>query len=175
MGWQFIGVMNSGFYLDVITADLAFNYIAQGGSVVKNPPAKAGDIGVAGLIPGLGRPPGEGNGSPLTILVCKISWRGDPGGLQSMGSKELDVTERLSTHTHCPRGCLNSAHYIKIPGISKNKSHQKSLLCFFKVVFKNPIKHFHLHHIGQKLVKELHVGTRETGNVLFYLGGNLSS
>ena len=33
-----------------------------GVSVVKNPPANAGD---AGLIPGLGRSPGEGNGNPL--------------------------------------------------------------------------------------------------------------
>ena len=33
-----------------------------GGSVVRNLPAKAGDVG---LIPGLGRSPGEGNGNPL--------------------------------------------------------------------------------------------------------------
>ena len=33
-----------------------------GGSVVKNPPANAGDVG---LIPGLGRSPGKGNGNPL--------------------------------------------------------------------------------------------------------------
>ena len=33
-----------------------------GGSVVKNPPANAED---AGLIPGSGRYPGEGNGNPL--------------------------------------------------------------------------------------------------------------
>ena len=33
-----------------------------GGSVVKNLPAKAGDLG---LIPGLGRGPGERNGNPL--------------------------------------------------------------------------------------------------------------
>ena len=33
-----------------------------GGSVVKNPPANAGDTV---LIPGLGRVPGEGNGNPL--------------------------------------------------------------------------------------------------------------
>ena len=32
------------------------------GSVVKNPPANARDMG---LIPGLGRSPGEGNGNPL--------------------------------------------------------------------------------------------------------------
>ena len=33
-----------------------------GGSVVKNPPANAGDVG---LIPGSGKFPGEGNGNPL--------------------------------------------------------------------------------------------------------------
>ena len=33
-----------------------------GSSVVKNPPANAGDMG---LIPGLGRSSGEGNGNPL--------------------------------------------------------------------------------------------------------------
>ena len=33
-----------------------------GGSVVKNPPANAGD---SSLIPGLGKSPGEGNGNPL--------------------------------------------------------------------------------------------------------------
>ena len=33
-----------------------------GGSVVKNPPANAGDMG---SIPDPGRPPGEGNGSSL--------------------------------------------------------------------------------------------------------------
>ena len=33
-----------------------------GGSVVKNPPASAGDTGV---IPGSGRSPGEGNDNPL--------------------------------------------------------------------------------------------------------------
>ena len=33
--------------------------------VVKNPPAKAGDIRDTGSVPGLGRSPGEGNGNPL--------------------------------------------------------------------------------------------------------------
>ena len=33
--------------------------------VVKDPPANAGDTGEAGLIPGSGRSPGEGNGNPL--------------------------------------------------------------------------------------------------------------
>ena len=35
-----------------------------GGSAVKNPPAKAGDVGNPGLIPGSGRSPAEENGNP---------------------------------------------------------------------------------------------------------------
>ena len=38
---------------------------SQGAVVVKNPASHAGDIRDAGSIPGLGRAPGEGNGSPL--------------------------------------------------------------------------------------------------------------
>ena len=49
----------------------------------------AGDMG---LIPGLGRSPGEGNGNPLQFLAWKISWTEEPSRLQSMGSQELDVT-----------------------------------------------------------------------------------
>ena len=36
--------------------------VFPGGSGVKNPPANGGDVS---LIPGLGRPPEEGNGNPL--------------------------------------------------------------------------------------------------------------
>ena len=36
-----------------------------GGSVVKNLPTKAEDTGDEGLIPGMGRSPGEGNGNLL--------------------------------------------------------------------------------------------------------------
>ena len=41
----------------------------SGGSVVKNPPGNAGD---AGLIPGSGRSPGEGNGTHSNILAWEI-------------------------------------------------------------------------------------------------------
>ena len=47
-----------GVFLIIILLQQGF----QGGSVVKNPPANAGD---KGLIPGLGRFPGEENGNPL--------------------------------------------------------------------------------------------------------------
>ena len=33
--------------------------------MVRNLPANTGDMGDTGLIPGLGRSPGEGNGNPL--------------------------------------------------------------------------------------------------------------
>ena len=46
--------------------------------VVKNPPANAGDAREAGLIPGLGRVPGVGNGN---LLQCSF--------LESHGQKSL--------------------------------------------------------------------------------------
>ena len=57
-----------------------------GGSVVKNPPANAGDVG---SIPGSRRSPGEGNGNPLHILAWKIPETEEPGGLPSMESQRV--------------------------------------------------------------------------------------
>ena len=63
-----------------------------GGSVVKNPPANAVD---SGLIPGLGRSPGEGSGNHPSILameriLCpwKIPWTEMPGALVHEVTKE---------------------------------------------------------------------------------------
>ena len=39
--------------------------------MIKNPPAKAGNTGGTGLIPGSGRPPGEENGNPLQYSCPK--------------------------------------------------------------------------------------------------------
>ena len=44
---------------------LPFHLTHTGGTVVKNLPASARNKRDAGLIPGLGRSPGEGNGNPL--------------------------------------------------------------------------------------------------------------
>ena len=44
-----------------------------GGTVVKNLPANAGDPRNAGLIPGSGRSPGEGNGNPLQYSYLENS------------------------------------------------------------------------------------------------------
>ena len=48
----------------------------RGGSVVKNPPANVRD---AGLIPGLRRYPGEGNGNPYSCIENQRTQ--EPGGL----------------------------------------------------------------------------------------------
>ena len=40
-------------------------WASQVALVVKDPPANAGDIREIGLIPGLGRSPGGGHGTPL--------------------------------------------------------------------------------------------------------------
>ena len=41
--------------------------------MVKNPPASEGDTRDAGLIPGLGRSPGVGNGNPGGLKVMGLS------------------------------------------------------------------------------------------------------
>ena len=61
-----------------------------GGSGGKESTSNTGD---PGSIPGLGRPPGGGNGSPLQYSCWEIPWTEEPGGLQSMGRK--GSTERL--------------------------------------------------------------------------------
>ena len=68
-----------------------------GGSVAKNPPANAGD---SGLIPGLEKSPGEGNGNPLLYSCLENPM--DRGAWQAtvhQGPKELDITEQLNNNT----------------------------------------------------------------------------
>ena len=68
--------------------------IFPGGSVVKNMPANTGDMG---LIPGLGRSPGEGNGNLLQY--CCLENPMDRGALPSnspWGCQESNMTEQLN-------------------------------------------------------------------------------
>ena len=98
--------------------------------VVKNPPANAGDIRDIGLIPGLGRCPGEGSSYPLQYsglensMECIVhavaksptrlsnfhftssihAWRTprteEPGRLQSIGLQGQTRLKQLSTHAY---------------------------------------------------------------------------
>ena len=70
------------------------------GSVVKESAHNAGDMGDSLLITGSGRSPEGGNATHSSILAWKIPWTEEPGGLQSKGSQESDMTERLSTIAH---------------------------------------------------------------------------
>ena len=69
--------------------------------MVKNLLANAGDMG---LIPGLGRSPGEGNGNVAThsrILAWEIPWTEESGWLQSIGSQRArrDLATKTATYT----------------------------------------------------------------------------
>ena len=64
--------------------------------MVKNMPANAGDVG---LIPGLGRSPGEGNGKQLQYSYLENpldrgAWRAAVHGV----TKESDMTEQLNNN-----------------------------------------------------------------------------
>ena len=63
-----------------------------GGSVVKHPPANAGDAGDVGSIPGSGRSPGEGNGNPL-----QYSCLGNPTDRGEWQSTVHGVTKESDT------------------------------------------------------------------------------
>ena len=57
----------------------------SGGSVVKNLPAIARDVG---SVPGSGGPLEKGVSTHSSILAWEIPWTEEPGRLQSMGSEK---------------------------------------------------------------------------------------
>ena len=57
--------------------------------MVKNLPANAGDAGDEGLIPGLGRSPGEENGNPLQYSRLENSKDRGTWWAKSMGSQRI--------------------------------------------------------------------------------------
>ena len=86
----------------------------SGGSDGKESACNVGDLG---SIPGLGRSPGEGVATHLSIVAWRIPWTEEPGGLQSLGlqsqtrlsdlkkkKKALDqcVSRKLAVSNHIP-------------------------------------------------------------------------
>ena len=57
--------------------------------VVKNPPAKAGDIRDEGSIPRWGRSPVGGHGNHSAIFSWEIPWTEEPGGYSPWGHKKV--------------------------------------------------------------------------------------
>ena len=87
-----------------------------GSAVVKNLHASAGDTGDSGLIPGLGRSPGVGNGNLLQYSCLEYPM--DPGAFWATvhGVTESDMTEHtnyiimgqigLLSYGELPKHCL---------------------------------------------------------------------
>ena len=69
-------------------------------SVVKNPPASAGDLRDMGSIPGSGRSSGVGNGNPLQYSCLENSM--DRGGLWATVHGVTNSWTQLSTHAYTP-------------------------------------------------------------------------
>ena len=70
-----------------------------GGSVVKNPPARAGDVG---LIPGSGKYLGEGNDNPLQYSclgnpMARGAWQATVHGVAKSGH---DLVTKQQQYTH---------------------------------------------------------------------------
>ena len=60
--------------------------------VVKKPPANAEDIINAGLVPGLGRSPGEGHSNPLQYSCVENLMGSSLVGYSPWGCKESDTS-----------------------------------------------------------------------------------
>ena len=69
--------------------------------VGKNVPANAGYVRDAGLTPGSGRAPGEGNGNSLQYSCLEISMDRRAWGRRDRpwGRKDLATTEHIHIHT----------------------------------------------------------------------------
>jgi len=61
--------------------------------VIKNLAASAGDVRDVGSMLGREDPLKDNTATHSSILVWRIPWTEEPGGLQSWGRTELDMTE----------------------------------------------------------------------------------
>ena len=79
--------------------------------MVKNPPARVGDARDPGLTPGRGRPPGEGNGSPLQYSCLE-----DPMDRGAWWATVHGVTKsqiQLSAYA-CMNTCTHTQLFTKV-------------------------------------------------------------
>ena len=77
--------------------------------MVKNPPAKAGDTETPVQSLGWEDPLEKEMATCSRTLDWKIRWAEEPGGLQSVGSRELDIAEHIIFPLPClPRASLSN-------------------------------------------------------------------
>ena len=92
-----------------------FNLGFLGGVAVKNLPANAEDTRNVGLIPGLGRSPGVGNGNPLQYSCLENSMDRGVWWPTVHGITKSHMTECMDTHTHTHTHILDLtelSHYL---------------------------------------------------------------
>ena len=123
-----------------------------GGSNGKEAACNAIDLG---SIPGWGRSPGEGNGTP-SIVAWRIPWTEEPGGLQSMGLQRIRhdwVTNTFTfthTHTHIYTHTYTQAYFGDIVGLVPDHSNQANIaIKWVTWIFGFPVHiwKLHWHHI----------------------------
>ena len=102
-----------------------------GGQEVKNLPVDAGDTAYAGLIPGLGRFPGEGNGNPLQCSCLGYPmdgggwWSYSPWGSQR-GGHDL-VTKQHKCFQKSERRMYDELRVWQLTG--RQRASKNRLLC----------------------------------------------
>ena len=67
--------------------------------MVKSRRANARNTRGVGVIPGSGRAPEGGHGSPSSVLAWSISWTEEPGGLQFTGLQRVRADKTEDAHT----------------------------------------------------------------------------
>ena len=117
-------------------------------TVVKNPPANAGDIRDMGLIPGSGRSPGGRNAYPLqySCLGNPID-RGDGRARVHRMAKSWTRLTWLSTHTHKE---VFSELYVKLP--ISGPSYSRSFSCFTLFINFNTTDNYRMYYLSTCLL-----------------------
>ena len=109
------------------------------GSVVKNPPASAGDTGDVGLIPRSGRLPWRRKWQPLQCSCLENPM--EPGRVQSEGCKESDMTEYTCIHTYMHTTQLwilcQSEYKLSILTLTQLYTNILLIVIFFCIYFQN--------------------------------------
>ena len=106
--WCILTTVRNKYYIATQYTYVGF----PGGSVVKNPPASAGNTGDASSIPGSGRSPGGGNGNPLQYSFLENpmdrgAWQATVHGITKSQTWLGDWTQ--STHTHISKHTCNES------------------------------------------------------------------
>ena len=125
--------------------------------MVKNPPAHAGDLRDAGSIPGLGRSPGGGHGSPFQFSCLENPMdKRSLVGYSAQSHRESDtteVTEHTHTHTHTHTHVLGRTHAVHARTCVRNLSGCTQSTCLVNQKRRPHHHHSKKYDSGLKAIK----------------------